>query len=143
MSIVGIKFINHKFPQTFKFKRFLPALVISVFFIFLWIFIAITVPMQGGGVGGVLFCLGMAALLSFPGWIFLKSRSDIVIDESAITRVILGKDLQSMAWADVQRITVFPIRAPGVSRNVTGYNIIALDSKGGGEKYTLMINIRI
>ncbi|CBA16888.1 hypothetical protein [Xanthomonas albilineans] len=122
--------MNEQFPETFKFKGFWPAFIIMSLFVSLWVFIAITVPMQGGGLGGIIFCLGVAALLSLIVWIFLVGKSDIVIDENSITRVFLGKRLQSMAWTDVERIVVFPMRAPGMSRAMTSYNIIPSASSG-------------
>jgi len=126
--------MNPKLPQTFRFKGFLLTFVLFVLYIILCVFLAIVVSIQGGGLGGVLTCLGIAAFTSLLGWIFLVGKSDIVIDENAISRVFLGKNLQSIEWSDVQRIVVFPIRGPGVSRNVNSYNVI---EKTSGKKKIL------
>ena len=117
-------------PRIFKFKGFFPAFTVLIFFITLWVFFAVLIPITGGGFGGTIACLGVAVFLLFLGGIFLVSKSDIVVDESRITRVLFGKTLQTVEWTDVQRIVVYPVRAAGVSRNVTAYNIFALSALG-------------
>lgn len=120
--------------RIFKFKGFIPAFTVLMFFVALWILFAITIPLTGGGIGGSAFCLLVAALLLLLGRVFLIGKSDVVLDDKYISRVFLGKVIQRIPWIGVQRIVVYPIRAAGVKRNVTAYNIFASASSGNETK---------
>jgi hypothetical protein len=114
--------------RLFKFKGFLPAFTVLVLFIALWILFAVVIPIEGGSLGGTIFCLSVAVLLLFLGLIFLIGKSDIIIDDDGISRALFGKTIQVVPWIDVQRVVVYPVRAAGVSRGVTAYNIVASPS---------------
>jgi hypothetical protein len=126
---MGVASRNH-----FKFKGFIPAFVALVLFAGLWVFFAFVIPMAGAGLGGVVFCLCVAVLLLALGRVFLISKSDLVMDDQGVTRIFLGKEVQSIPWTGVQRIVAYPVRGAGVSHNVTAYNILALSSPAARSK---------
>ncbi|KGE52963.1 hypothetical protein WCN79_21370 [Xanthomonas axonopodis pv. vasculorum] len=105
-------------PRTFKFKGFLATFLGLIAFMLFWISFVILELMKGE-FGGVLFGLSAAAFLFLVDYIFLFGKAAIVIGDSAMTRVFLGRELQSLAWTDVERIVVFPMRSPGMSRSMT------------------------
>ncbi|MBE1162352.1 hypothetical protein [Dyella acidiphila] len=118
----------------FKFKGFIPGFVALMLFAGLWIFFACVIPKAGGGLGGVVFCLGVAVLLLALGRVFLIGKLDLVMDDQGVARFLGGKEIQSIPWANVQRIVAYPVRAAGASRNVTAYNILALPSSAARSK---------
>lgn len=121
-------------PNRFKFKGFIPAFVALMLFAGLWVFFAFVIPMEGGGFGGVVFCLCIAVLLLALGRVFLISKSDLVMDDEGVARLFLGRKIQSIPWTSVQRIVAYPVRAAGASQKVTAYNILALPSSAARSK---------
>ncbi|QBH01487.1 hypothetical protein [Xanthomonas oryzae] len=120
--------MSQEFPFTFKFKGFLVTFLCMLSVIILFIFILTLGALQGGGAGALVFGVAMVTSLIFISYIFLVGKASIIISDSAIKRVFLGRQLQSLAWTEIERIVVFPMRSPGMSRSMTAYNIIPCKS---------------
>jgi hypothetical protein len=122
------------FPQTFKFKGLRTTLAFLALFDAICIALAfLTLTSEGGGVGGMFFCLGCALFVSMLGWIYVLGSSDILLGVDGVSRVFLGRRMRFIAWRDVGKVTVFPVRSAGASRVATGYNLIPAGPDGGLE----------
>jgi hypothetical protein len=63
-----------------------------------------------------------------------KGSSDIVVEESGISRVFLGRRINFIAWCDIGLVTVFTLSPSGARRSITGYNVVPLTSSGALER---------
>ena len=125
MRKVKVQYIIMSSSYIYKFKGRAPAITMISLMVGLCVLFAGLIVRQGGGLGGVFFCFGIAFFFLLIGGIFFLGKANIVIDDESISRTILGKRFKLIQWKDIERITVFPIRGSGVSSNVTGYNVIS------------------
>jgi hypothetical protein len=115
-------------PKIFKFKGLLPALTALTLVVLACLVSAVAILATGGASSSVVFFIGITVFFVFLGLIFLVSKSDLVIDDSGISRSLAGKQIQNIPWKCVQRVTTYPVRGAGVRRGVTAYNIFASSS---------------
>lgn len=113
------------YPYTYKFKGRFPAIVVCGFMIGLLLAFAISIFRDGDGLGGIIFFIAGAFFFLCVGSVYFISKANIVIGTGSISRTIFSRQFKTIQWKDVERITVFAVRAAGASSSVTGYNVIA------------------
>jgi hypothetical protein len=71
----------------------------------------------------ILIFVALVFVVGLAGLNAVLSMSLIVVDNESISRSILGKRWQTIRWDNIERMRVFSVIDPGISRTIRGFNI--------------------
>ncbi len=108
----------------FKYKLLFAALVVLIVSILLSGSIVGYIR-QGTGLGMLIIAFVMSLFCVFVSFLVFIGRSDVLIDNTGITRVLFGKIIRRINWDNVKLVRVSPLSRWDSRKQVSAYNIFA------------------
>lgn len=80
---------------------------------------------QGTGFGMLIVAFVISLFCVFVSLLVFIGRSDILIDDTGITRVLFGKIIRRISWNNVSLVRISPLSRWDSRKQVSAYNIFA------------------